>query len=87
MAGPLTRFWPVGQVLARFVALGCEVRIAEPTVRLADGDNFSVRYLLRPATGDFVPLVDLADDDRVSEVELAFWERRLGLTIQRPGPH
>lgn len=87
MAGRLNPFWPVGAVLARFVALGCEVRVAEPTVRIADGDNFSVRYLLRPSTGAFVPLVDLADDDRVSEIELAFWERRLGLTISRPETH
>ena len=87
MAGRASRFWPVGAILAAFVRQGCEVRIAEATMPLPDGDSLSLRYLRRPDTGDFVALVDLADDDQVAESEVAFWEQRLGVGIERPAPN
>jgi len=71
-------------MLDRFVLSGCELRIAEATVRMPDGDCLNVRYLLNPANGMFVPLVDLDDSDSVSEGEVAFWERRLGVLVSRP---
>lgn len=69
------------------MAKGCEVRVAEATILLDDGDCLNVRYLLNPVDNAFVPLIDLADDDRVSESEVAFWERRLGIMIGRPRIH
>jgi hypothetical protein len=76
-------FRRVGEALSAFIALGCELRVAEATVHLDDGDVLNVRYLLNPATGAFVPLVDLEDDEQVSAAEVRFWERRLGLTLPR----
>ncbi len=60
------------------------LRSAEPTVHLDDGECLNVRYRLNPSSGAFAPLVDLDDDDQVSDSEVAFWERRLGLQIPRP---
>ncbi len=84
MARQTGRFWRVADVISHFIALGCELRIAEPTVQLPDGDCLNVRYLLNVASGAFVPLVDLDDADKVSDSEVVFWERRLGLRIPRP---
>lgn len=56
-------------------------------MKLEDGDCLNVRYLVHEPTRVFVPLVDLEDDQWVSEDEVAFWERRLGLTIPRPSLH
>jgi len=83
LAKQTSRFWRVAEVISLFVAQGCELRIAEPTVQLSDGDCLNVRYLLNSASGAFVPLVDLDDDDKVSDGEVVFWERRLGLRIPR----
>jgi hypothetical protein len=67
-------FWTVSHVVVAFMA----------TVHLEDGDCFNTRYLVNSQTGAFVQLVDLDDDDQISETELRFWERRLGITIPRP---
>ncbi len=83
MAQGATRFHRVGDILACFIAQGCELRTAEATVTDPEGDVFNLRYLLRVSTGAHVALVDLTDDDRVSEAELRQWERRLGLTVPR----
>jgi hypothetical protein len=82
-----TDFWPVGLIIQLFVEAGCELRVAEPTVVLEDGDCLNVRYLIKTSTKTYVPLVDLEDDQFVSESEVAFWERRLELTIGRPSLH
>ncbi len=88
MSKQATAFWPVGLIIELFVEAGCELRVAEPTVQLEDGDCFNARYLLHVPTKSFAALVDLEDDQYVSEDEVAFWERRLGISISRPsGPH
>jgi hypothetical protein len=87
VAQPASDFWPVGSILELFKAAGCEVREAEPIAHLSNGDCLNVRYLLAPDGKNFVPLVDLADTDSVSELEVAFWERRLGIQIGRPRAH
>jgi hypothetical protein len=79
-----TPFWCVGAIIELFVAAGCTLREAEPTVLLEDGDCFNVRYLLHQPTKTFVALQDLTDDQYVSEAEVTFWERRLGVSISRP---
>ena len=87
MAKAATDFWQVGLILDLFKDVGCELRVAEPTVRVGDGDCFNVRYLLKTGTKLYVPLVDLEDDQYVSEPEVQFWERRLGVQIGRPKIH
>jgi hypothetical protein len=87
LAKAASDFWTVCIIVDLFKERGCELRVAEPTVHLDDGDCFNARYLLNPETGAFVPLIDLDDYDKVSETELAFWERRLGITIPRPKLH
>lgn len=84
MAKRATEFLLVGRVVAAFVERGCELRVAEPMVRLADGDCLNARYLVSLATGQFVALVDVADADSVADAEVQFWERRLGIRLPRP---
>jgi hypothetical protein len=74
-------FWNVRDILAIFVQMGCELRVAEGTVYSEDGDCWNFRYLFNPANQSFVPIVDLSDDQFVSAGEVADWERRLGVTI------
>ncbi len=78
-----SRFLRVGDVIAAFVAQGCIVLAIEAEIRDPDGDVTNLRELRRPETGDFVALIDLDDDDKVPDDEVAFWEDRLGLTIPR----
>ncbi|HZZ32390.1 MAG TPA: hypothetical protein VFE10_10390 [Phenylobacterium sp.] len=87
MSKAATAFWPVGLILQLFQEAGCDLRVAEPTVTLEDGDCLNVRYLIRADTKSYVPLVDLTDDQFVSEPEVVFWERRLGVQISRPRIH
>lgn len=63
--------------------MGCEIREAEAPVYLDDGDVFGFRYLVNLETTAFVPIVDLGDDQYVSEGEVADWERRLGIVIPK----
>lgn len=84
MAKRSTDFWRVGAIVDLFTKNGCQLRIAEATVQLPDGDCFNARYLYNPKNDAFVPLIDLMDEDSVSEAEVSFWERRLGLQIGRP---
>jgi hypothetical protein len=83
VAKQASQFWRVGLVIEMFVKQGCELRVAEQAVQLEDGDCLNARYLLNPTSGAFVPLVDLTDEQQVSELEVAFWERRLGVAIPR----
>lgn len=87
MSKAATDFWLVGHIIELFKEAGCELRIAEPTVVLEDGDCINTRYLLRPDKKLFMPLVDLEDDQFISEAEVIFWERRLGVHIGRPKIH
>ena len=84
MAAPTQGFWSVGVVLRAFRSAGCELRTAETTVRLEDGEIMNLRYLLAPGGERFVALVDLEDDELVSEGEVQFWERRLQVKLARP---
>lgn len=81
MAQLAGQFWPVGDIVRKFVACGCTVREAEPTVMFEDGDCLNVRYLLNPKTGGFAAIQDLLDTDSVSRDEVEFWERRLGVSV------
>jgi len=85
LARTASSFWRVADVLERFLAQDCEVRVAEAKVMLEDGDCLNVRYLLSPNKSDFVPLVDLGDDEFVSATEVSFWERRVGVSIDKRG--
>jgi hypothetical protein len=76
--------YPVDDIIEAFVARGCKHNIAEETVTDSDGDAFGVSYLLNPVTGGSQPLVDLDRKQSISEWELAFWERRLGIKLPRP---
>ncbi len=84
MAKQAQPFWLVGPVLESFKGFGCVVNVADPTVRMEDGDVINVRYLLHPPTKRYVPLVDLEDDFQIPEETLEHWERRLGITLPRP---
>jgi hypothetical protein len=57
---------------------------AEADVVSDQGDILNARYLFNPDNGAFVPVLDLGDDEFVSSGEVAFWERRLGITIPKP---
>lgn len=80
----LTPFWKVRSVISLFIQMGCELREAEEEVVSGDGDVLNYRYLVNPDTGAFVAIVDLGDDEFVSAIDVAFWERRLGVTIPKP---
>ena len=71
----------MGDVMAGFVLQGCILLTIEAEIYDPDGDVTNLRELRRPDTGAFVALIDLDDDDRVSDDEVAFWELRLGLTV------
>src|SRR3990167_8709600 len=75
-------FWKVGDVIAAFVRLGCEVRHTS-SVSFIDGTTgdpvTSIRFLHNPKTRGFVPISDLNDDERIPPSEVANWERRLGV--------
>jgi hypothetical protein len=73
----------VREIISLFVQMGCEIREAESPIYLDDGDSFGFRYLVNAETGAFQPIVDLADEDFISEGEVAAWERRLGLIIPK----
>jgi hypothetical protein len=76
-------FWNVREVLALFVQMGCELRIAEHTVYSDDGDVLNFRYLYNPENEAFAPIIDLGDDEQVSSGEVESWERRLGIVIPK----
>jgi hypothetical protein len=78
------RFWEVKAILDLFVQMGCELRVAESDPRSDTGEISNLRYLFNPQSGNFVAIVDLGDDEFVSAGEVAFWERRLGVTIPKP---
>lgn len=78
------RFYRVRDILDAFKQVGCEVRVAEPTILSEDGDCWNVRYVVDPSTKRFVPVQDLADDEFIAEWEVRYYERRLGITIPRP---
>ena len=42
------------------------------------------RYLYNPDNGAVVAILDLGDDEFVSSGEVAYWERRLGVSIPKP---
>ena len=77
----LTTFWKVKSVLSPFIQMGCELRNAEADVVSDQGDVLNARYRFNPDDGAFVPILDLRDDEFFSSGEVAFWERRLGITI------
>jgi hypothetical protein len=64
--------------------MGCELRTAEQSNVSPEGDVLNFRYLVNPDSGAFVAIVDLGDDEFVSAAEVAYWERRLGVTIPKP---
>jgi hypothetical protein len=64
--------------------MGCELRVVEEDVVSDQGDVLNFRYLFNPDNGKFVPILDLGDDEFVSEGEVAYWERRLDITIPKP---
>jgi hypothetical protein len=74
----------VRSVLSLFIQMGCELRTAEESAVSPDGDVLNIRYLVNPDSGAFVAIVDLGDDEFVSAGEVAYWERRLGVTIPKP---
>jgi hypothetical protein len=78
-----TRFYRVREIVSLFVQMGCEIREAEKPVYLEDGDSFGFRYFVNIETGAFQPIVDLADEDFISEGEVTAWERRLGIIIPK----
>jgi hypothetical protein len=81
---PSSRFYPVGDIIDGFVARGCRYVVAEQNLVDQDGDVFGVGYLVNVQTGAVQPLVDLDRRMRISEWELASWERRLGIRLPRP---
>ena len=81
IAGRAGAFHIVGNVIRAFQSLGCELRVAEAEIRDAEGEVFSVRYLLNPANGRFVGITYLADADKISQAEVESWERALELAI------
>jgi hypothetical protein len=66
--------------------MGCELREADQEVVSDDRDIhiLNYRYLVNLDTNAFVAIVNLGDDEFVSAVDVAFWERRLGVTIPKP---
>jgi hypothetical protein len=73
----------VREIISLFLQMGCEIREAESPVHLDDGDSFNFRYLVNTETRAFQPIVDLTDEDFISEGEVAAWERRLGIVIPK----
>ena len=71
------------EIISLFLQMGCEIREAESSVYLDDGDSFDFRYLVNTETRAFQPIVDLTDEDFISEGEVAAWERRLGIMIPK----
>lgn len=67
--------------------MGCELRTPPIGFIDPDGEKNNVSYLYSPETTDFVVLTDLEPDDRLSPLELANWERRLGMEIPKGHSH
>jgi hypothetical protein len=80
----LTTFWKVRSVLSLFIQMGCDLRVAEGDGSSDEGDVLNFRYLYNPENQAFAPILDLGDDEYVSEGEVNTWERRLGVTIPKP---
>jgi len=82
MAQTIGQFRKVGDLIAAFTRLGCEVRYTRVVVYLDQSTgqpSDPVRFLHNPKTGGFVPIGDLEDDERVPPSEVENWERRLGV--------
>jgi len=80
----LTTFSKVRSVLSLFIQMGCELRTAEGPAISGEGDVLNFRYLYNPDNGAVVAILDLGDDEFVSSGEVAYWERRLGVSIPKP---
>ena len=61
--------------------MGCELKRASTPVRVNDGDAFWPRYIISPDKTNFVTIEDLSDDELISQSEIEYWERRLGVEI------
>jgi hypothetical protein len=82
MAQTVGPFRRVGDLIAAFVRLGCEVRYTSNVTYLdhtTGQPSDPIRFLHNPKTRGFVPLGDLEDDERIPPSEVENWERRLGV--------
>jgi hypothetical protein len=77
-------FRRVAEVISLFIGMGCKLHTTSTKIQLNDGEFFQVKYLLSPDGTNFVPIEDLNDDEFISEDEIEYWERRLGVSIPRP---
>jgi hypothetical protein len=77
------KFWKVREAVSVFLQMGCELRVLPGKVMIRDGEPLFVRFLIEPASGRFVELIDLHDDESVSLEEIEYWERRLGMEIPK----
>jgi hypothetical protein len=76
-------FWRVGDAIAIFVQMGCELRVLPGEIQRPSGGSFTVRFLFNPDTNGFVEIIDLDDNEQISMEEIEYWERRLGMDIPK----
>jgi len=76
-------FWKVRNIISLFVQMGCEYYTVEPFIDDGHGSVFGFSYLVNPATGAAVPILDLGDEEFVSSWEVESWERVLGIEIPK----
>jgi hypothetical protein len=74
----------VGKLIELFVAMGCELHNLPGDIMGPDG-TYKVRFLLNPITRTFVSLSDLDNDEMLPPSEIAYWERRLKMSIPKGG--
>ncbi len=74
----------VRNIISLFVQMGCEHNIVEPCIDGGNGSVYGFSYLVNPANGAAVPILDLGENEYISIYEVESWERRLGITIPKP---
>ena len=76
--------WPtVKEVLALFVAMGCEIRKMPTALINEDGDETPIRFLYNPASKVFVVLDEYEDGMMMAPSEIDHFERRLDVEIPK----
>lgn len=79
-------WYRVGELIALFTAMGCELHELNRQVDNADFGRL-VRFLYNPENECFVSLSDLADDELLPPSEVENWERRLDISIPKGESH
>jgi hypothetical protein len=76
--------WPfVKDVIALFVAMGCEVRMMPGAIIDAASEGAPIRFLYNPAAKVFIVIDDYEDDMKMTPSEIDYFERRLDLEIPK----